>query len=74
MLKNYARHGMVVDKNHEANSFKQSNWLEEYISFITKKRNKAKHELEKDFYKVLSNAFYGKTMENVRNPIRLELI
>ena len=72
MLKFYVRHGMIVDKIHEIISFKQSKWLEKYINFNTQKRNKAKKDLEKNFYKLLNNAFYGKTMENVRTRLRLE--
>ena len=74
MLEFYIRHGMKVERFHNIISFKQSNWLEKYISFNTQKRNKAKNELEKDFYKLLSNAFYGKTMENVRNRIKVDFI
>ena len=73
MLKFYVRHGMVVDKIHEIISFKQSNWLEKYINFKTQKRNMAKNDFEKDFYKLLNNAFYGKTMENVRNRLGLKI-
>ena len=69
LLKLYVRHGMVVDKIHEIISFKQSKWLEKYINFYTLKRNKAKNDFEKDFSKLLNNAFYGKTMENVRNRL-----
>ena len=72
MLKFYVRHGMVVDKIHEIVSFKKSNWLEKYIIFNTQKRNKAKNEFEKDFYKLLNNAFCGKTMENIRNRLGLK--
>ena len=72
MLKFYVRQGMVVDKIHEKISFKQSNWLEKYIYFNTQKRNMAKNDFEKDFYKLLNNAFYGKTMENVRNRLGLK--
>ena len=61
MLKFYFRRGMIIDKVHELFSFKQSRWLENYISFNTQKRNKAKNDFEKDFYKLLNNAFYGKT-------------
>ena len=71
MLKFYVRHGMIVDKIHEIISFKQSSWLEKYKNLITQKRNKAKNDFEKDFYKLLNNAFYGKTMEKVKNRLGL---
>ena len=72
MLKFYFRHGMIVDKIHNIISFKQSRWLEKYISFNTQKRNQAKNDFEKDFYNLLNNAFYGKTMENVRNRLKIK--
>ena len=65
---------MVVDKIHNIISFRQSTWLEKYINFNTQKRNKAKNDFEKDFYKLLNNAFYGKTMENVRNRLKIKFI
>ena len=71
MLKFCIRHGMVVDKIHEINSFKQSKWLEKYIKFNTQKRNRAKNDFEKDFYKLLNIAIYGKTMEKVRNSSKI---
>ena len=74
MLKFYIRHGMIVDKIHNIISFRQSRWLEKYISFNTQKRNKAKNDFEKNFYKLLNNAFYGKTMENVRNRLKIKFI
>ena len=57
MLKIFVRHGMIVDKFHEILSFKQKKWLEKNINFKTQKRNIAKNEFEKDFYKLLNNAF-----------------
>ena len=74
MLKFYFRHGMIVKKIHEIISFKQSKWLEGYISFNTQKRNKAKNDFEKDFFKLLVNAASGKFLENIRNRLNLELI
>ena len=74
ILKFYVRHGMVVEKIHEIISFKQSKWLESYISFKTHKRNKAKNDFKKDFFKLLVNAAFGKFLENVRNRLDLELI
>ena len=74
MLKFYVRHGMVFEKIHEIISVKQSKWLESYISFNTQKRNRAKNDFEKDFFKLLVNAAFGKFLENIRNRLELELI
>ena len=74
MLKFYVRYCMIVDKVHEIIPFKQSKWLEKYINFETQKRNNAKNDFEKDFYKLLNNAFYGKTMEIVRNRLEIKFI
>ena len=63
---------MVVEEIHEIISFKPGIWLEKYVNFNTQKRNKSKYEFEKDFYKLLNNSFYRKTMENVRNRLRIE--
>ena len=65
---------VVVEKLHEIISFKQNKRLEKYITFNTRKRSEAKNEFEKDFYKLLNNAFYGETMQNVRNRLRLEIV
>ena len=74
MLKFYVKHGMIVEKIHEIISFKQSKWLEGYIGFNTQKLNKAKNDFEKDFFKLLVNAAFGKFLENVRDRSGLELI
>ena len=74
MLKFYVRHGMKIKQVRRVISFKQSKWLEKYIDFNTQKRNQAVNDFEKDFYKLLKNAFYGKTMENVRNRCKIEII
>ena len=75
MLELYVRHGMIVEKIHEYISFKQSKWLEKYISFNTQKRNRARNDFAKDFFKLLVNAAFGKFLENVRNRLGdIELI
>ena len=74
LLKFHIRHGMVVDKVHEIISFKQSKWLEKDKTFKTQKRNKAKNDFEKDLYRLLNDASYGETMENVRNRMKVEII
>ena len=74
MLKFYTRHGMINNKVHEIISFKQSKWFKKYINFNTQKRNQAVNDFEKDFYKLINNAFYGQTIENVRNRLKLNLL
>ena len=73
MLNFYVRHGMAVEIFHEIISFKQNKWLEKYINFNIQKRNRARNEFE-DFFKLLNNAFHGKTMETVRDRLKIELI
>ena len=74
MLKFDVRHGMVIEKIHEIISFKQSKLLEKYFSFNTQKRHKAKNDFEKEFFKLLVNAAFGKFLENVRNRLEIEII
>ena len=65
---------MIIHKVHEIISFKQSKWLEEYISFNIRKRNRAKNDFEKDFFKLLVDAAFGKMMEHVPNRLKKEFI
>jgi len=65
-LQYYVKLGMVVDEVTEILSFKQTNWLAPYIDFNTKLRQKSVNDFEKDFFKLMNNSCYGKTMENVR--------
>ena len=72
VLKFYIRHGIIFDKAHDIISFRQSRWLEKYRNFNTQKRNQSVKDFEKDFYKLLNNASYGKTMENERNLLKFK--
>lgn len=74
MLKLALEHGLVLKKVHRVLQFKQSKWLEEYISLNTLYRSKATNNFEKDFYKLLNNSIYGKTMENLRLRSDIRLI
>ena len=74
MSKFHVRHGMIIDKVHEIISFKQSKWLEKNVNFNTQKRNQAVNDFEKEFYKLLNNAIYGKTMETVRNRLKIKFV
>lgn len=73
----YLSLGMRLTKIHSALSFDQSQWMKPCIDFNTERRKEAKSRGDKfgdNFFKLMNNAVFGKTMENIRKRVNVKLI
>ena len=65
---------MKLTKIHKILKFKQSDWLKKYIDFNTKQIKNAATSFDKDFFKLMINCVYDKTMESLRKRINVRLV
>ena len=73
-LKHALDHGLILKKVHRVIQFNQEAWLKEYIDMNTELGQQAKNDFEKDFFKLMNNSVFGKTMEDVGNHRDIKLV
>jgi hypothetical protein len=74
LLKQALDAGLILKKVHRVLQFNHSLWLKPYIEINTQRRIAAKSEFEKNFFKLMINSIYGKTLENIRKRKNVEIV
>ena len=73
-LQSYLKQGMKLKRVHKVLEFEKECWMEPYIRMNTEFRKKAKSDIENNFFKLMNNSAFGKTMENLRKRIDIKIV
>ena len=73
-LKQALKCGLKLKNVHKAIAFYQEAWLKPYIDMNTELRRQARNDFVKNLYKLLNNAIYGKSLQNVRKHRDIKLV
>ena len=73
-LKQTLNHGLKLKRVHRIIEFNQKAWLKPYIDMNMELRKLAKDDFEKDLFKLMNNAIFRKTMENIRKHRDIKLV
>ena len=73
-LNQVLQHGLKLDGIHQAIEFDQSPWLKTYIDFNSQLRMAVTNDFEKDFFKLMNNSVFRKTMENIRKHRNIKIV
>lgn len=73
VLEECIKQGLILKKIHKVIQYDEKDFLKMYIDLNTELRSKAVSEFEKDFFKLMNNSIFGKTMEDIdkRRDVRL---